>query len=338
MKCLYLMCLYFLIQIQLGSLADDEVMMAECRAIHIDGIFCDIENEMLYYIDTFAATVYKQYDWHTIIKKYKLEGRNSAAVIIPFRKNNDELIVAADRYLYKLTWPNLRVPNFNRVTGNGSIELLMKVDDLEPTEQFNYGKVDSKGRLWLGTIKRNKDLSLASENSNFYVFDGNDLGNFRKIATNVTNGMTWSNDGKRLYTSVSSQRLVFCYDFEEKTGSIDDQRIVFDMRNHPKLTGTPYGMTTDSSDNLWIALYEGHRVINVNPRTSKVIKVIEMFATYLTSVCLGGFRGNLLYVGTSKRFLNASILRPDDRDLLGCVLAVYVKPAAKQSDKKFNGT
>lgn len=48
-----------------------------------------------------------------------------------------------------------------------------------------------------------------------------------------------------------------------------DQKTFIDFQTHPdfKLTEYPDGMTIDAYDNIWIALYNGSRIVQVDPVT-----------------------------------------------------------------------
>lgn len=47
----------------------------------------------------------------------------------------------------------------------------------------------------------------------------------------------------------------------------------FDKYNIP---GVPDGMTIDTDGNLWVAVFDGGRVLHVDPRTGKLLSTIEV--------------------------------------------------------------
>ncbi|XP_018577150.1 regucalcin-like isoform X2 [Anoplophora glabripennis] len=298
---------------------------------HSEGPFCDVNNEVLYYVDTFQATAFR-YNLKTAKRSsYKLDGHNSIAVVIPSGENQDEFIVGADRCLYRMIWPDCE-------NVEATLEKLLKVEDEKPTNQFNDGKVDSRGRLWLGTLTRNKDLSVAPNGGSLYMFGSEDLQNFEEKVpnTSISNGLAWSSDGKRFYFIDSAPRLVYGYDYHEETGKIGGEKVVFDLHDHPHLKGLPDGMTIDTSDNLWIALFGGHSVININPRTSKIIREIKMPVTYVTSVCFGGPNLDVLFVTSSRLHLNDAQVK--EEPLAGCVFAVSNLGVKGLPNNRFNTT
>lgn len=72
-----------------------------------------------------------------------LDNHNSIGVIIPVKNSTDHYIVGADRDLYTFRWleDNLRATK---------LAALHQVDKNKPKNQFNDGKADIKGRLWIG--------------------------------------------------------------------------------------------------------------------------------------------------------------------------------------------
>lgn len=63
------------------------------------------------------------------------------------------------------------------------------------------------------------------------------------------------------------------------------------------------------------------QVIKINPTTGKLLEIVEMPATYVTSVAFGGPDFDVLYVTTSKLKLKNSDLI--EEPLAGSVFAVY---------------
>ncbi|XP_045469327.1 regucalcin-like isoform X2 [Harmonia axyridis] len=282
---------------------------------HGEGPHWDSKNMVLYYVDTFHATAYR---FNPAVKEdkfthYKLEDRNTIGVIIPVKNKDNEFIVTADRYVYNLHW---------HVTKNnkGTLSEIHFVDEEQPKNQFNDGKVDSKGRLWTGTLTREEDLSVTSNGGYLYRID---LGqNVMKHIDNVSisNGLAWSRDNKRFFFIDSMTRKIVVYDFDEEEGTLGDHKVLFDLEKHPKLKGIPDGMTIDERDNLWVALFGGHGIINVNGKTGDLINYMKLPATYCTALCFGGPHQQILFVTTSNLKLNKEESQKEPQ--AGCVFAV----------------
>ena len=74
------------------------------------------------------------------------------------------------------------------------------------------------------------------------------------------------------YIDTMTQKLD-AFDFDGSTGSITNRRCVYNFdkdSNDGNFLGYPDGMTIDSNDTLWIAMWDGWCVYNVDP-VQKVI-------------------------------------------------------------------
>ncbi|KAJ8932551.1 hypothetical protein NQ314_014586 [Rhamnusium bicolor] len=110
---------------------------------HSEGPYWDQENNRLYYVDTFAATAFRWSYNSGTVASYNLEERNSIAIIIPIKNRENEFLVGADRYLYKLIWDT-------NTKHKALCQKLLIIEENKASNQYNDGKVDSKGRLWIG--------------------------------------------------------------------------------------------------------------------------------------------------------------------------------------------
>ncbi|KAJ8939123.1 hypothetical protein NQ318_012363 [Aromia moschata] len=182
---------------------------------HGEGPFWDVENNELCYVDTFTATIYRwSYDTNTITS-LRLDKRDSVGVIIGVKDKPNEFIVGADRHIYKIIWKN---DTNNEI----QLKMLLMMEPSKPHNQFNDGKVDGKGRLWIGTLTRNEDLSVESNGGSLYMITGNDsLHFYEKIThTSISNGLAWSGDSKFMYYIDSKKRTVISYAFDETEGNL----------------------------------------------------------------------------------------------------------------------
>ncbi|CAH1976955.1 unnamed protein product [Acanthoscelides obtectus] len=268
---------------------------------HSEGPFWHTNTQELYFVDTFNGTLCR---WSYKDKKtqsYHLENHDSVGVIIPIKDKKDYFLVAADRNVYNLYWPSDDNEN------EAKLEHLITVDESKPKNQFNDGKADSKGRLWLGTLTRNGDLSVAPEGGSLYKISGfgdSLMAEEMERSLSISNGLDWCPEYKKLYHIDSQTRKIVAYDFDEQSGQIQNKKIIFDMADHPNLEGIPDGMTADGSGNLWIALFGGSAIIKIDPNKSILLETIEMPVKYCTSVCFGGPDSANLFVTTSRLKLN----------------------------------
>lgn len=68
-------------------------------------------------------------------------------------------------------------------------------------------------------------------------------------------------------------------------------------------------MTIDEDGNLWVALYAGGSVIQINPSNGTLIRRIPIPAQFTTSVAWGGPNLDVLFVTTASRYLTPEELQ-----------------------------
>lgn len=153
-----------------------------------------------------------------------------------------------------------------------------------------------------GTMGFENASGVVPNQGSLYLFNGDKLSAPAiKIApVTVSNGLTWNNDDDKFFYIDSPTRQIKKFDYNTKDGSITNETILFDLKEHPQLGGVPDGMTIDEDDNLWIALYDGGSVIKIDSKNGKLLQVIAIPSRYITSVAWGGPLLDTLYVTTSR--------------------------------------
>jgi sugar lactone lactonase YvrE len=156
--------------------------------------------------------------------------------------------------------------------------------------RFNDGKVCPRGRLLAGTMDwaQKEPLGclymLHADKRIFVLLEG----------VTISNGLAWSEDGTTLYYIDTPTQRVDAFDFDLETGSIANRRTI------AELPGTsPDGMTIDVEGCLWVACWGGHRVQRVDPTTGRVLEVVRVPATQVSSVAFGGADLDELYITTA---------------------------------------
>lgn len=159
-----------------------------------------------------------------------------------------------------------------------------------PDNRFNDGKCDPAGRFWAGTIclKKRPEGSL-------YVLH-TDLRVEKKFGpvTN-SNGIIWTKDASTMYYIDTPSKKVRAFDFDNATGSISHERIVWDTSDDPS---SPDGMTIDSEDRLWIAFCHGAKVVCFDPATKRIEEQIDFPCIETTACAFGGDDLGDLYITT----------------------------------------
>jgi len=135
----------------------------------------------------------------------------------------------------------------------------------------------------------------------------------------ISNGLIWNKNYTKFYFIDSATFNIDEYDYQEKKGIISNKRVVINIRD-AGFQGIADGLNIDENDNLWIALFGGHHVIQVNPKTGYIMKKIKMPATYITSVLWGGPNYDVLFVLSSRFHLNETQLIAEPT--AGCVFTI----------------
>ena len=187
-------------------------------------------------------------------------------------------------------------------------EILAVVDTDRNGTRWNDGKADSSGRFWGGTIGPEVNEVVVPNQASFYRIKSDFKPKKELSSVTNSNGLAWNLQDDTLYYIDTPTLQVAAFDFEPINGTISNKRIVFDLKKN-NVSGLPDGMTIDKSGNLWIALYDGGAVVNVNPHTGKVIRFVKLPVPKVTSCTFGGPLLDTLFVTTSSRGLSKEELK-----------------------------
>ncbi len=188
------------------------------------------------------------------------------------------------------------------------LTLLHRPEQHIPENRFNDGKCDPAGRFWVGT------MGPAGKKGALYCVSP-DLSLERKIENvGISNGLAWSLDRSTMYYIDSRAQTLEAYAYDEATGAIKDPRLVLEI---PVEDGEPDGMTIDEEGMLWIAIWDGRRVIRVDPAKGAIIGEVSVPVSRPTSPTR--FVRNALSAasGSSARKaepMSAGWVRPNSRD------------------------
>lgn len=179
---------------------------------------------------------------------------------------------------------------------------------------FNDGKCDRRGRFWAGT----KDIKESDPKGAVYRLDSNGKSHKMIERFTVTNGFGWNLDNTLLYVCDSPARKIYCYDFDQATGEITNQR---PFATVPEDAGYPDGLTVDSKGYLWSAHWDGWRITRYDPE-GNIDQVIPMPVQRPTSCCFGGSDLSTLYVTSARVRLSEAELAKGP--LAGSLFAIDV--------------
>ncbi|MBR2043388.1 MAG: SMP-30/gluconolactonase/LRE family protein [Clostridia bacterium] len=154
--------------------------------------------------------------------------------------------------------------------------------------RFNDGKVGPDGAFYLGTTDNN------GQGAFYRLRDGELVELFDKCS--CSNGLDWTNDKKHMYYIDTPKQQVEIFDFDVKNGTLSNRRKFMDI---PVEWGCPDGMCLDENDDLWIALWDGNKVIHIDKSTKEIVDEIWVPCPKASCCAFGGRNLNELYITTA---------------------------------------
>jgi xylono-1,5-lactonase len=158
--------------------------------------------------------------------------------------------------------------------------------------RLNDAKADAQGRLWFGT------MNGEDESQPVGVFHC--LGADGQLSTQdrgycVTNGPTFSIDGRTLFHTDSPLRTIYAFDVSPE-GELSKKRVWAKFADDE---GYPDGMTTDADGLVWVAHWGGSRVTQ-RDASGRVLQTVALPVPHVTNVAFGGKDLTDLYVSTAR--------------------------------------
>jgi xylono-1,5-lactonase len=184
-----------------------------------------------------------------------------------------------------------------------------------PGNRFNDGKCDARGRFWAGTM----DFACEAPTGALYRYDPDGRCTKHDSGFAVTNGPTWSADGRTMYFNDTVNGSVHAYDFDAERGTLSNKRpwLLFAPGD-----GVPDGMTTDAAGRIWIAHWGGACVSCHDPASARELCRVELPASNVTNCAFGGPDLQTLFITTARSGLSPEQL--EARPLAGGLFAARI--------------
>ena len=253
-----------------------------------EGPIWDMEENILYFLDIISQKVHSYNPTNFQFLTYFFDIKITTIA----KKKDNSWIGASNRGFVNI---DIKSQKYN-IISNPESHLI--------NNRFNDGKLDSKGRVWAGTMD---DIKGELGVGKLYRLDLD--GNVNIMIDNVTcsNGLAWSLDLKTFYFIDSLEYNVVAYDFEENSGEITNPRVVLSF---PKSEGLPDGMCIDENGFLWVAIWGGWKVVKCNPNTGEIIQEIKLPVSQVTS-CAFNSDYSELYITSASVGLNKEQLEKE---------------------------
>lgn len=252
----------------------------------------------LYWIDFYGPIVHRQLRIGGPVESWKIDrGETIGSLVFA---DNGQLILAVDHGLLHFDTRTGATRSFADPK-RGAMNLV-----------YNDGKVDRAGRYWVGTY----DITETEPNGIFYRVAGDGTAEVADKGFVICNGPTFSADNRTLYFSDTVGRRILSYELDHD-GTISSRRTFFTFSAEH---GMPDGLTVDSADNVWCALYGGAKVVCIDAKGALKLS-LPLPAALVTSLCFGGPELKTLYVTTGRN--TGATVAGNAKDIGG---AVFMRP------------
>jgi len=160
--------------------------------------------------------------------------------------------------------------------------------------RFNDGGIDPRGRLLIGTI----DETRRDGRAGLYRLDAQGL---TQLAHGLmtSNGVAFAPDGRTLYHADTPRFVIYQCDYAPETGVVGQRRVFAQLDPAAPDRGRPDGAAVDCQGCYWSALYDGSRVIRLDP-AGRLIGAYPLPARRPTMPAFGGADLKTLYVTTAQ--------------------------------------
>ncbi len=181
----------------------------------------------------------------------------------------------------------------------GQFEIVDHPEAHLPDNRFNDGKVDRRGRFWIGSM----DDTEKDASGTLYRIDPDFRATRIDEGYKVTNGPAFSPSGALMYHNDSARRVTYVFDLDD-AGNATNRRV---FATYGEAEGSPDGMTVDADGCLWIAFWDGWCVRRYSP-AAECLARIALPVARPTSCAFGGTNLEHLHITSASIGLDQAAL------------------------------
>ncbi len=253
-----------------------------------EGPMWDPKEKKLYWLDIAEYSVHYLAIETNEHKSWKMPEIIGALVL----RASGGLIVAVGNSIYSLELEN------------NKLEKIVTLPTTTHTGlRFNDGKCDRLGRFWVGMA----DRSLENPQGGLFRIDPDGTATQMEYGITISNGLGWSPDDKIFYFTDTLRHCVYQYDFDLALGQISNRRIFIQIKPED---GFPDGLTIDSAGFIWLALWDGGKILRISP-DGNIDREIKFPIKRPTSCIFGGENFQTLFVTSCSRDINEDKTLPE---------------------------
>ncbi|WVW79321.1 hypothetical protein I302_101289 [Kwoniella bestiolae CBS 10118] len=283
----------------------DAEVLVKCQNNLGEGVVWDSKTQLLHWVDIFAAQL------HTLnpstgahsVDKYP----SKCLTYITPRTSQPGFIGATEGALVILpeaTTPTEVTPT-PKINDKRPLKVLSEPLKAElvkdETIRFNDGGVDSKGRVFIGSMGQDESAEVYPGELWRYDLDGTQTKILDQVG--VSNGIGFSPDGKLMYYIDSRKDQIEIFNYDPSTGTPSDRRKF--VSSPPALDdahpteGVYDGLCMDGVGNVWAARWRNGRVIGINPKGEIIAMIRVRGSRGATIPCFGGPNLETMYITTA---------------------------------------
>lgn len=314
------------------ELAAELVVGTEVSAELGEGPHWDSRRRELLWIDVLGARVFSYNPETGINKEHALASKTDhVTTIVPSDGTASEVVIGTTTGIAKM----------DITVGPDSLEEHPHNGKIEGHGEFvrmNDGKCDPQGRLWIGSISRTSwKGDLAMGGAAFYCYDGWKEEAPTRVLDKLTvsNGVSWSADGKTMYFTDSPTFHIDILDFDGS--ATDPTKMATNRRQAWKVCDgfppVPDGNALDADGMLWVACFGVGEVRRYDPTTGEITALVKFPAEAgreTTACAFGGDDLDELYVTTAHEFW-------DEAKIAECPKAGSLYKVSREELKKLGG-